>query len=125
MSACESQPAAVATSPSPSVAATPSPSPLPPVSGSLACRLPISDGTSGSGGFLTFPGGQFAADATSSVSVPGPAAGGRKSFGLTYDKAYKKWLPVPYDWVSPDGSKYVYPATSRIEPSRQIPTVCS
>ena len=48
------------------------------------------------------------------MTVPGPAAGGRKSFGVTYDKAYRKWLPVPYDWVSPDGSKYVYPTPTFI-----------
>ena len=110
LSACQSSSTASVTSPSPSpsAAATPSPSPLPTVAG-FVCRLPISDGTPGSGGFITFPGGQFTPDPNTDVSVPGPAAGGRKTFGLTYDKRYQKWLPVPYDWVSPDGSKYVYP----------------
>jgi hypothetical protein len=94
---------------SPSAAGSVQPSPLPAVSTELTCRLPISDGTSGSGGFITFPGGQLAADASSQVKVPGPAAGGRSSFGLSYDRGYHKWLPVPYDWVSPDGTRYVYP----------------
>ena len=29
-------------------------------------------------------------------------------FGLTYDSAVKRWLPVPYTWVSPDGELYAY-----------------
>jgi hypothetical protein len=30
-------------------------------------------------------------------------------FGTTYDQAYARWLPVPYRWVSPDGTRYAYP----------------
>src|SRR6266704_3076258 len=30
-------------------------------------------------------------------------------WGTTYDRAYSKWLPVPYTWVTPDGTRYAYP----------------
>ena len=66
----------------------------------------MSDGIPGSGGFITFPGGQFVVDPASQVTVPGPGA--RTSFGMSYDLGYHRWLPVPWDWITPDGSKYVY-----------------
>jgi hypothetical protein len=44
------------------------------------------------------------------VPSPSPGYGYQPSnfFGLTYDRQYKKWLPVPRQLVSPDGSRYVY-----------------
>lgn len=96
----------------------PSPTPTPPASSTLSCRLPISAGSPGSGGFIVFPGGKFVADPASNVVIPnvptpspqyGP--GGYQPgnfFGLTYDRAYSKWLPVPRQLVSPDGARYVY-----------------
>ncbi len=33
---------------------------------------------------------------------------------LSYDHALAKWLPVPFQWVSPDGSRYAYPSTNSI-----------
>jgi hypothetical protein len=94
-------------------AAPQSSAPLPNVT--FSCKLPISDGTAGSGGFISFPGAQFAADPSSQVAVPGPGAGGRKAFGLSYDRGFHRWLPVPYSWVSPDGTRYAYPAPNAIE----------
>jgi hypothetical protein len=36
--------------------------------------------------------------------------GGYPGFwGLTYDRAYSRWLPVPYRWASADGKRYAYP----------------
>jgi hypothetical protein len=35
-------------------------------------------------------------------------------WGTTYDAKYSKWLPVPYAWVSPDGSRYAYPLNGDI-----------
>ncbi len=75
--------------------ATPAPS---------SCRLPVAsddapvdgrlaDGASGRGGFVTFPGGTFAADSTSLGS---------------YDRAHTKWLPVLRDRISPDGNRYAW-----------------
>jgi hypothetical protein len=97
----------------------------PPASGSggpgltLNCRLPIFAGGPGSGGFITFPNGAFIADPRSAVSVPSPSPAASPSpqlgygyqgwYGTTYDQAYSKWLPVPYRWVSPDGTRYAYP----------------
>jgi len=33
---------------------------------------------------------------------------------LSWDQAQKKWLPVPYTWVTPDGSKYAYATSNSI-----------
>ena len=86
---------------------------------SLNCRLPVYAGPPGSGGFIVYPGGTFIADPSSSVSLPpgapSPAPGyGYGSTGLTYDRAYSKWLPVPRAWVSPDGSRYAYPSANSL-----------
>jgi len=71
---------------------------------SLACRIAVSNGTPGTGGFVTFPGGQFAADKASDVDLPGQIG----YSGLSYSAAVQKWLPVSRDWVTPDGKRYVY-----------------
>ena len=87
--------------------------------GLLSCRLPIYAGGPGSGGFISFPDGSFVADPRSAVTLPagaptpapqgGPGYGpGTVFLGLSYDKAYAKWLPVGYDFVTPDGLRYAY-----------------
>jgi hypothetical protein len=91
---------------------------------SLNCRLPVYVGQSGSGGFIVFPGGSFIADPASAVSLPagapspsppmmGPGYGQGYS-GLSYDRAFSKWLPVPMSWVAPDGSKYAFGSSNSI-----------
>jgi hypothetical protein len=65
-----------------------------------------------------FPGGNFVPDPASNVvipNVPSPSPGYYPGygqfgnfFGLTYDRPYSKWLPVPRQLVTPDGSKYAY-----------------
>jgi len=84
----------------------------------LTCRLPVYANGPGSGGFIVFPGGSFVADPRSAVTAPSPATGSATPppyggyvgwWGMTYDAKYSKWLPVPYAWVSPDGSRYAYP----------------
>ena len=85
----------------------------------LSCRLPIFDHLPGSGGFVILPSGTFQPDPRSAVLVPNanPAAGAAvppaamQWFGLTYDRGYSKWLPVPYAWVTPDGTQYAYPGS--------------
>lgn len=89
--------------------ATPTPSPTPTVSATpvpvvLSCRLPISNGQPGGGGFVTFPAATFAPDSRSGVTIPGNG----NVFGLSYNRAAGRWLPVPRPWVSPDGSHYAY-----------------
>src|SRR5215472_495186 len=90
--------------------ATPEPSTLPrsspsasqvPLASTLSCKLPISSGQLGSGGFLTFPEAAFTAD-------PGSAVKSDTSYGLSFDRAVAKWMPVPRSWVAPDGSRYAY-----------------
>lgn len=71
----------------------------------LACQLPVyTSGVQKSGGFISFPDGKFVADKSSGVVAPGDGAW----FGLTYDVAVKRWLPVPKTWVSPDGTVYFF-----------------
>jgi hypothetical protein len=80
------------------------------------CRLPVYVGPSGSGGFIVFPGGTFIGDTKSGVTLPSPSPGspspapgyGQGFGGLSYDRAYSRWLPVPYGLVSPDGSHYAH-----------------
>lgn len=81
----------------------------------LNCRLPIFVGPPGSGGFIVFPGGSFVADPRSGVTLPAgipspnPGQGPFQGLGLSYDRIHDRWLPVPRNLVSPDGSRYVYP----------------
>jgi hypothetical protein len=92
----------------------------------LNCRLAIYAGGPGSGGFVVFPNGNFIADPRSAVAVPSPSPGSASPpppgygqgypgwFGATYDRAYSRWLPVPFAWVTPDGTRYAYPGASGI-----------
>ena len=84
----------------------------------LNCRLPVYAGPPGSGGFITFPGGNFIADPASAskamapVHAPSPPpslyTGGFGSAGLSYSSAYSRWLPIPFSSVTPDGSRFIY-----------------
>jgi hypothetical protein len=88
-----------------------------PVGSGLNCRLPVFGGGSGSGGFVVFPSGSFQPDPASAVTVPSPSPSASSTqysqgwWGLTYDRAYSRWLPVPQAWVSPDGKQYAYPGS--------------
>ena len=84
----------------------------------FSCRLPIYAGGPGSGGFLVLPDRTFIADPRSGVTVPSPSPGSSPPpaqygpqgwFGLTYDVAAGRWVPVPRSWVAPDGKRYAYP----------------
>lgn len=91
-----------------------------PANVSPTCRLPISQGGSGSGGFVVLPGGSYVADPRSNVNIPASAPqppqpqNGPGGYGLSYDSVHARWLPVPFFWVSLDGSRYVYPIASGI-----------
>src|ERR1700730_3331883 len=109
--ACGAKPVSLsAQSPAPASSARtgspPSPFATPPAVSAVnfSCRLPIAssdapfdgkqaDGRKGNGGFITFPNVTFQTD---------PASLG------SYDPAARKWLPVPFSWVSPEGSAYAY-----------------
>ena len=58
-----------------------------------ACRLPISG--PGIAGFVSYPSGQFSRDASISPKTT-----------VAYDNAVGRWLPVPFEWLSPDGLSY-------------------
>lgn len=86
-------------------APTASPTTVTSVSGGLACRLPLvttNNGQIQQVGFLTFPGGAFAADPRGAVTPKAMA------YGLAYDRGYNRWLPVDWRLVSDDGTRYVY-----------------
>jgi hypothetical protein len=90
----------------------------------LSCRLPVYVGPPGSGGFITYPSATFSADPSSGVTLPSPSPGspspvpppyyGQQNPGLTYDVAFKKWLPALWTAVTPDGSRYAYTSPNSI-----------
>jgi hypothetical protein len=98
-------------------AITPHPSPSPPGGKETAtpasapapqgfnCKLPVVTDPSG-GGWLTFPAGTYQADPKANVNLPTPSY---FPLSRSYDKAFERWLPVPRDWISPDGKHYAYP----------------
>ena len=81
----------------------------------LNCRLPVYATPSGSG-FVLFPGRTFFADPQSNVAPPTEPPHGYYSFGVSYDRAFGRWLPVWRTWVSPDGERYAiaYPLTKGV-----------
>jgi hypothetical protein len=77
----------------------------------LTCRLPVYAGPPGSGGFIQFPAGTFVADPKSAVIFPSPVATGPATVGndgMTFDRAFGRWLPVRLSAVTPDGRRYVF-----------------
>lgn len=87
--------------------------------GSLSCTLPIYAGPPGSGGFISFPGGNFTADPRSAVAAPspGPQQGygyGYGPSGMSYDRSHSRWLPVAPQLVAPDGNHYAYASNDGI-----------
>jgi hypothetical protein len=97
---------------SPSAASSPSPVTL------SSCRLPFT--TFSATGFIGAPDGTFMADPSSATqpdpsrpgfvrTVASPALYGPEGTGQeTYDWRFSRWLPVPHELVSPDGSQYAY-----------------
>jgi len=93
---------------------------------SINCRLAVYVGPPGSGGFIVFPGNTFIADPASSVTAPSPSPGGPTpspiqggygpglQYGLSYDHAYSRWLPVPRQSVSADGQRYAFSTANGI-----------
>ncbi len=92
---------------------TPSPPPASPSpSGTVDLvhgRIAMWSGQPGSGGFVTFPGGQFKLDTASNVGYPTDAPGSAMSAqGLSYDPETKSWVLVPRRLIRPDGQGYVF-----------------
>lgn len=97
-----------------------------PLQASLNCSLPVYVGPPGSGGFVTLPGGNFVADPRSAVALPSPSPGnpspapvpgpgyGQPIYGMSYDRAHTRWLPVGPTLVAPDGNHYAYPSGNSI-----------
>lgn len=92
--------------PSASVASTsPSARPSTGAQAGLTCRLPVDSPTGAPyndppGGWITFPGGDFARD-------PESLAGRLSAHVPSYDRAFSRWVPVEYQDVSPDGASYI------------------
>jgi hypothetical protein len=99
-----------AASPTASTAGTPAPQ-------GLNCKLPVVTDPSG-GGWLTFPAGTFQADPKANVNLPTPTF---FPLSRSYDKAFERWLPVPRDWISPDGKHYAYPELPPADSHGSIP----
>lgn len=93
-------PAANSALPSSSPQISPVPSDLPLVKVSFSCKLPIA--TPGNqGAFVSFPANTVTIDPQSRPMVG-------SAWGLYYDRAFSRWLPVPRQAVSPDGKHYAY-----------------
>jgi len=68
------------------------------------------------GGFISLPSGTFTPDPNSGMTYDATSqrTGTTQSpvlygdGGLTYDRSYRRWLPVSWAKVLPDGSAYVY-----------------
>src|ERR1700674_701335 len=82
------------------------------------CRVPFTDFKTT--GFISYPSGTFTAD-PSAATTPDPdrpafahtvalpvLTGVAGNGSETYDWRFSRWLPVPYELVSPDGSQYAY-----------------
>ena len=103
----------------PQVGVTPSPSPsalssvVPFSPPPFKCRLPITlfSGVVRSGAFIDFPSGAVTPDPASAEVNAIPLSGREltdKTYGLYFDEAYARWLPVYRNAVAPDGAHYAY-----------------
>lgn len=97
-------------------AVTPTPTP---VIDQSACKIPIAPEEDPSGaGFVSYPDGRFTPDSSANVLLPP----GYARQGFAYDRPFAKWLPVPPDWVAPDGGRYAYAANpGGMEPQPKEP----
>jgi hypothetical protein len=53
------------------------------------------------GGWITLPGGTFEVDPTSNIDR------GNGTEGISYDRAFNRWVPADWNHISPDGRRYV------------------
>jgi hypothetical protein len=103
-----------------SASATPTPFTTATAATALNCRLPVALANAGptqQGGFLSLPSRGFSADPSSSMeydaasqrmrTTQSPVLYGDSS-GITYDRSYRRWLPVTWGQVLTDGSAYIY-----------------
>ncbi len=92
---------------------------------SVNCRLPVYVGPPGSGGFVVFPGNTYISDPTSAVVTPTPSPEasatptpppgyGPGYSGLSYDRQFSKWVPVPPTQLAPDGVHYAFVLSGQI-----------
>ena len=89
-----------AAAPSASPQVSPTASVLPLVKVGFSCKLPITTPDK-QGAFVSFPA------STVSIDPQGPRMVG-SAWGLYYDRAFSRWLPVPRQAVSSDGKHYAY-----------------
>lgn len=77
----------------------------------FSCQLPMVTyrNQAPEAGFISFPGGSFAADPAANIKSV--------AFGLAYDRVYRRWLPVDWRLVSDDGTRYTYVTYSDTSPS--------
>lgn len=106
MTACSTQTSQLSPSPSPPASgptSTPPPQ-SPSTTPQLACRIPVMVSVpSGAapGGWITFPAGTFQSDPASLIDR------GNGMEGVSYDRAFNRWIPADWNNISPDGRRYV------------------
>ena len=61
------------------------------------------------GGWIAFPGGNFQPDPASVTKRPPSYGGwGAGGGGISYDRAFGRWIPTDWEDLSPDGRRYVW-----------------
>ena len=96
--------APVGVRPTAPAASSPNAQPTAPTRSALACRVPVMSAVrSGDppGGWITLPGGTFQSDRTSNIDRT------LSSEGISYDRAFNRWIPADWNHISPDGRRYV------------------
>lgn len=98
--------ASARSSPPPSQAST---QPTTPTAAGLACRIPVMVSVPMSqahGGWISLPSGSFQADPASDMIrlYQGDT-------GISYDRAVNRWIPVAWNYLSPDGQRFVWSAS--------------
>jgi hypothetical protein len=78
-----------------------------------SCWLPVSGNLGAYWGEMvelpnTYPVGDVTARPTLPPVPAGYGAVIQSDFGMSYDWAFRSWLPVPWSWVTPDGKRYAY-----------------
>jgi hypothetical protein len=69
----------------------------------FSCKLPVNTGKDA--GWLSFPAATYQPDLRSNVTLPVKES---SPLSKSYDKLFERWLAVPREWISPDGTHYTY-----------------
>jgi len=108
LTACSARPPQAGVTPLPASATPSSVKPAAPTASStatlLSCRIPVMLSTPAgqpAGAWITFPTGAVESDPTSLIDRTGSYQ------GISYDRAFNRWIPADWNHISPDGRRYI------------------